>query len=525
MKQTIIIFCLILFIGAFLRFWHLGGVPISPNWDEAALGYNAYSLLKTGKDEYGTAFPLVLKSFGNFTPATYAYLTIPAIALFDLSAFSVRLPSAILGTLAVIGAFFLSYQLFSLQSERKTRNSNLSLLVMFLFAISPWHIQFSRIAYEASIAFTLSLYGFLFFLLGIKRPFFFMLSAFLYGLSMHSYHSQRLFVPLFVIGLTLIFCKQLLKTKKQLIIPIFIGILFLIPFLFFTATGQTEQITGRFSQTSVFSKNTNEEITIFDAPIFAIPYEIAYGYLSHFSPNWLFITGDNDRHHAPSTGLLYLWEFPFLLVGIVLILFSKTRFRSIMILWILLAPIAASLTTEVPHAVRTLLILPSLQIATALGLEQAYLPIRRFSLFIRGAIIGAFFLIVLFFIMQYFHLYFFQMNHESSRFWQFGFEHAVNYVEQNKQNYKKIVISTKLEQPYIFFLFYTKYDPKKYLARGGTKNGTTQSFDIFEFRPITWNEEKHDGSTLYVLDPTQPRGETLHTIRYFDSSEAIIFSK
>src|SRR5258706_13054825 len=173
----IAIFFGILGIAAFLRLWHLGGVPISPNWDEAALGYNAYAILHTGKDEYGVFLPFVLKSFGNYTPALYSYLAIPFIILFHLSAFSIRLPSAIMGIIAVAGTFFLAKELLSLASSNKERNTILSFLTMLLLAISPWHIQFSRIAYEANPALTFCILGFLFFLLGLKKPLWFILSA------------------------------------------------------------------------------------------------------------------------------------------------------------------------------------------------------------------------------------------------------------------------------------------------------------------------------------------------------------
>ncbi|KKQ38117.1 MAG: hypothetical protein US53_C0001G0022 [Candidatus Woesebacteria bacterium GW2011_GWA1_37_7] len=46
------ILLLIILLAAFLRFWKLGSYP-ALNADEAAIGYNAYSLLETGKDEHG----------------------------------------------------------------------------------------------------------------------------------------------------------------------------------------------------------------------------------------------------------------------------------------------------------------------------------------------------------------------------------------------------------------------------------------------------------------------------------------
>ena len=66
-------------------------------WDEAALGYNAYSILETGRDEYGQILPIIFKSFGDYKPGFYVYLTLPFIKVFGLNELSVRLPSIILG--------------------------------------------------------------------------------------------------------------------------------------------------------------------------------------------------------------------------------------------------------------------------------------------------------------------------------------------------------------------------------------------------------------------------------------------
>ena len=86
---------LILILAFFLRFYKLGKVPPSLNWDEASIGYNSYCLLKTGKDEYGIKLPLFLRSFGDYKPSLYTYLTIPAVAFFGLTELAVRFSSAL----------------------------------------------------------------------------------------------------------------------------------------------------------------------------------------------------------------------------------------------------------------------------------------------------------------------------------------------------------------------------------------------------------------------------------------------
>ncbi len=532
MKYTILIFSLIIFIATFLRIWHLSGVPITPNWDEVSLGYNAYSILLTGKDEYGELLPLSIRSFNDYKPPMYVYAAIPSIAFFGLNAFAVRFPSVIMGVLAVIGTFFLTRELLLLDRSNKHALS-ISLLASFLLAISPWHVQFSRVAYEANIALSFTIFGLLFFLMGLRKSMYFIPSVIFYGLALHSYHSQKLFIPLFTVGLCLLFIKQINISKKYLCILLCIIFLFLSPFIYFVSQNQLYKITGRFSQTSIFNNansKTNSSNTyfginylLFDFPVLTKLYEIPSNYLSHFSPKWLFITGDNDRHHAPSTGLLYIWEAPFLFAGLLTLLCRNSKLRSILFLWLFLAPVPASLTSEVPHAVRTLLFLPSFQIIIALGIYVSFFYFRKFSIAKQLIFFAWITVIVIFLFFQYFYLYFFQMNHEVSNVWQFGYGDAVSYVNQHREQHKKVVVSTKLEQPYIFFLFYTRYDPKSYLSNGGTRK--TNAFDIFTFREIDLQHEVHDGKTLYVLAPIEMPSNPLHIIRFFDSNPAIIFSE
>src|SRR3990167_6856775 len=104
---------LIVLLAVFLRFWQLGSVPPSPDWDEAALGYNAYSIMQTGKDEYGKFLPVILRSFDDYKPALYAYLIIPFIKIFDLNILAVRFPSALFGVIGVIFTYLLVKELFS----------------------------------------------------------------------------------------------------------------------------------------------------------------------------------------------------------------------------------------------------------------------------------------------------------------------------------------------------------------------------------------------------------------------------
>lgn len=525
---------IIIAIAVALRFWQLGKVPVSPDWDEAALGYNAYSILRTGRDEYGTFLPLTLRSFDDYKPPLYAYLAIPAVAIWGLDTWVVRLPSAVMGILAVVGTYALVRELFG----RTLFASRLALVASFLLAISPWHLQFSRIAFEANIGITLNIWAVTFFLWGLRRPSFMGFSAFLFGLGLYAYHSERIFLPLLITLLAIIFWRELWLNKKALVLGIVIGALTAAPLVpVFLSQNTLMRLRGTSplaDQTGLLAQSVrkleedqargNPWGVVFDNRRIVWAKTILEGYLSHYSLRWLFLTGDNDRHHAPDTGLLYLWELPFLFWGLFVTARKGGRLARILLGWFLLAPIPASPTSELPHAIRTLIFLPTFQIFVSWGLLSAYQLIQRKSTWLVKGLVGVVLLFIALNIGQYFDLYFRHTNREFSRFWQYGYKEAVEYAQKNRAKYRKIVVSTKLEQPHMFFLYFTRYDPAKYLAEGGTASGgfaeAHNRFDIYEFRPINWDKEPHDHNVLYIGTVNEIM-HPLTTINYLDNTIAI----
>lgn len=530
-------------IATSLRFWQLGTIPPSLDWDEAALGYNAYSILKTGRDEYGTWFPRVLRSFDDYKPPIYAYLAIPPIALFGLEPWVVRLPSAVMGIFAVVGVYVLvkkliEYSGFSHTSEFLQMLPGISSM---LLAISPWHIQFSRIAFEANIGVTINIWAVISFLYGLTSSRWLAVSAFLFGLGLYAYHSERIFVPLLVLLLAVVFRNDLRRHKKQVFLAVLVGMITVAPLIpVFTSQTTLMRLRGTSSladQTGLLARSVtkleydrergNPWGILFDNRRIVWAKTLIEGYLSHYSLRWLFLTGDNARHHAPDIGLLYLWELPFLIGGLYIVGRKGGKMGKILLGWFLIAPVAAAPTTELPHAIRTLVFLPTFQIFTAVGIIAAlsnniHNKYQKLSAYGTGALIILF---LIFNISYYLHLYFGHTNHEYSKFWQYGFKEAVAYASAHKNEYRNIVVSTKLEQPHMFFLFYLKYDPVKYLEEGGTRSGgfaeEGNRFDVYEFRPIQWEKEVRDGSILYIGTPQEISSSGLLTIKYLDGTDAI----
>lgn len=547
MKKNILLIIIVV-IAALLRLWQLGNVPSSPDWDEAALGYNAYSILQTGKDEYGKSFPIVLQSFADYKPALYMYLAVPSIALFGLDIFAVRLPSAVFGILTVVATYFLVYELF--------RRKDIALLSAFLLAISPWHIQFSRVAFEANVGVALNVFGLLFFLKGLKKPFFLSLSAIIFGLSLYIYQSQKVFTPLFVLLLIVIFRKEFFSlAKKYLIAAFLVGFLVALPMLTLILTDK--QALARAKGVSIFSvetpySRTQKQLYIDDkenknyaGALVHYKYvtygrEVIAGYLAHYDLKWLFIKGDLERHHAPNMGLLYLWEMPFLLIGLYVLLFGRFpgKTKSLLFLWFLLVPIPASITFDIPHAVRTLNFLPTFQIFIAIGILSAYQFIIKYKntklfTFSYLPLVSIYLLFALFNFFYYLNQYFVQQNYFYSQFWQYGYKEAVEYVKQNENNYKKIVVAsqTPLDQSYVFFLFYLKYPPQEYQKAQDKIDSLSGSFEDkhafskYEFRPFNWDGEKEERNVLFIGRPQDfPKGVSKKEINYLDGNPAIIFA-
>jgi len=516
-KKVGLLLLAILVLAFILRFWDLGKVPISPDWDEAAFGYNAYSIIQTGRDEYGKFLPVIFRSFDDYKPGLYTYLVIPSVYVFGLNIFAVRLPSAVFGVFAVLVTFYLVRELF--------KRDSYGLIAALLLAISPWHLQFSRVGFEANVGDALNIFAALFFIKGLKKPWFLALSTLCAALSLHAYQSEKVFTPLFMLLLIAIYFKDLMKIdKKKILVAFFVGIVITLPLI--NAIVTDKNVLLRAKGTSIFQDQDwllKDQITIlqhsvaegdklgflFDnRRVFYIKTVIA-GYLVHFNPNWLLIKNDIARHHAPDMGLIYLWEFPFILIGIYSLLFHKFDKKTKLFIfgWFLLVPLPASITTELPHPVRTLNFLPTWQIFTMLGLGTAYGFWRNIKNSIFKIILAVFFLGVVFFnFFYYLNQYFVQQNYYFASDWQYGYESAIKSMQEEKKNYKKVVVSdhAPMDKSYMFFLFYLKYPPSAYQVVGATSSGNFAAhhgFDKYEFRPINWDKEEKNPDILYIGTP------------------------
>jgi len=507
---------LILVVAFLIRFINLGSTP-ALNPDEAALGYNAYSLILTGRDEHGASWPLHFKSFGDYKPGGYVYLAIPFVKILGLTPLAVRLPNLVLSLLAILFLYKLVLLL--------TKNYLLSSLTAFVLAVSPWHIHFSRGAWESSAALSLIVIGTYFFFKSIKEKFTLNFSLFTFNfiLSLYIYHSARLIAPLLALSLCLLYFKFLIKKIPQIFLPLSLAVLLATPVLFsFLNNGGTARIGGVGLMADSGPASRSEELLNQHSGVKLVNrimhnrrvlYLVSWGekYFSHFDMNFLAINGDEvPRSKSPEMGQIYLLEVPLLILGIIFLIKSNLfnpKSKIFIFLFLFISPIASSLTFQAPSALRALAMVIPLTILIACGIYQ-------FIIFVSKLKFKKILLVILIALYTYSIAYYFDSYflHYAKRYpfaWQYKFDELVPYLESQKNNYQNIYITNKYDQPYILFLFFSKYPPQQIQSQikltQPDKFGfsTVLGYDNYHFTKIDWNSIPNK-SLVITSDETAP---------------------
>ncbi len=459
---------LIIVLAFFLRFYKVTEDPPSLNWDEVAIGYNAYSIMKTGRDEWNQPWPIHFKSYGEYKLPVQIYGSIPGIAIFGLNEQGVRITPVVYGTLTVLLMFFLGRVLF--------KSRAVGLLSAFCLAISPWHIQLTRASFESSFSVFWIVMAMWFLIKGFKKPIWLIWSMIPFAISVYTYNSARVFSPLFIFAILIIYRKELFKFKKYLagaFILFAILMLPLIPF-FITTHG-----TSRYKLVSVTDdpglvprideargKSTLPEplkrLVLNRATYVSVA--VVGNYLAHFTPQFLFISGaPHHQHNVQGMGELYYWQAPFLLIGLFLLFKKRHPSRALLIAWILLSIVPVSITNDsIPHALRTLIAAPFYQLIIAFGLYQSWLYLNKKDHWFVPVSVSLLCGTVLISLAIYLANFYLIYPVKYSKDWQYGYKQVVNYLVANQSKYDEIVFSRTYGEPHMFTLFYSQYDPAKF---------------------------------------------------------------
>ena len=494
MKQRLFLrlFTFILIVATGLRLYGITSFPPSPYWEEVALGYDAYSILETGKDHHGNSFPIVaFESFGDWKPALYFYALVPFIKFLGLTELAVRLPAALSGIAIVIGVGILARQFV----EKKKRNI-FQLIVMGVTAISPWAIQFSRAGWEVNLATALILWGVVLFMKGLekkKRKLWFLIgSVVLLSLSMYAYHSAKVVAPLLGLGLAILWFKKKEKNLAQLIISAGVALVLISPIIFSLGSSQTNQ---RFTETSIFSdssvieeSNLRKERagnTLLSRVIYhryvLFTKEILQNFFDHFQADFLFVSGDvNPRHSIQYMGTFYHLEAVFLILGFYALFSRKNKYGWFLLWWLVIGIFPAALTKTTPHALRILPTLPVWMILIGLGIQESLNLFKKYKKVLVVMIVLVYLASMSMFWRFYSKIYPELYADE----WQDGYQEEILKIEALRgQNPDDIIhISREKGRPAMYYWFYTQTDPREVQAEN--KTAKKDQGEFLEFKNL-----------------------------------------
>lgn len=541
-----IVFILVILITLVTRYYMLNRLP-ALNADEAAIGYNAYSLLQTGRDEHGHPWPIHFQSFDDYKPGLYFYIVMPFVALFGLSVWSVRIPGALFGVLNVFAIWLLVKEIFP-EHKIKFGRINISLydLSAFLLAISPWHIHFSRGGWEVNAATTFVTLGVYFIVKSTRKGSTNLIYAICFlAASLYTYHAARIVVPLLVVAISLIYRNYFWSKKnfRQMVTYGLFAVVLSIPLILSIFSGD---VGSRAGGVSIFAdpghvsrinelRGQHGSLTSLPARLIhnkPVVYTLEFGenYMTHFWGEYLFLSGDEiQRNKVPEMGLLYLFQLPLVLIALVDIAKRHKKWW-VILFWLLIAPIPAALTFQSPHALRSQSMVIPLTIISAWG---GYL-LLEFLHNLKPKVISRLgyaiiLLAIVWNIALYFHQYYSHMAKTFPFSSQYGVEELVSYVSQRKDEFEKIYVTDRYDQPYILFLFYLKYPPSEFqrdhMLEGRDKFGfaTVKRFSNFIFGEINWDEVRNDRGTLIVGTDKEIPNEEANVVKkiYFPNSKPV----
>jgi len=501
MRSRLVLVSIIVFsLALCLRLVKVSEIPPALSWDEVSIGYNAYSILKTARDEHGRFLPQdTFVGYGDYKPPLAVYLTVPSIALFGLTEFAVRLPSVVFGAGSVILLYFVIWELL--------RSRAVALVGSLSLAVSPWHINLSRAGFEANIGLFFVLLGVLLVLVARRLPRMWFVAWVPLVAAVYTFNSSRYFAPFIGVGLFVYCGKEIVKHKRAVLSGICLAILLLLPIVphLISKEARLRLVEVNIFSDSAIIEDSNgaiaQEGNSWSAKILhnrRVGYVQSFldHYLDHFSPDYLFIKGDgNPKFSTQDVGQLYVLDLPFLLVGLYIAFFSFRKEALLLLYWLLMAIIPAAVARETPHALRTLNSLPVWHVFIGLGLVSVAQKKLVYILIALGyaASVG-----------YYLHNYYTHYPRTYSSEWQYGYKQALEYVRLEGGAYKTVYISEYIGRAYMYTAFYSQYDPqlfvkikKSYFDAAGFYH--VDGFDKYVFNNIP--PEKLEEDTLYIYPP------------------------
>ncbi len=437
----------VIVLAAILRFWDLTGNPPGLNWDEVSHSYNAYSLLKTGRDQWGQAFPFPnFRAYGDYPTVLNLYMTVPAVAILGPTDFAARFPHALLGVLSCLLIFTAAYYW--------SKHKCLSLFAAFLYAVSPWTLFPSRAVFQSNWSVFLLTLGLALYFSRHKLH-----SLWIFMLSLLAYHNTRIFIPMILPFVVYPLRKNLQQLTAGILVFLLSVILLLSPEVRARNSWVGIVDSGAIAyleQSRNLSKLTPElSRLIYNRPVYFVS-KLAKNYFGYFSPQFLFFKGGTQyQFSVPGFGLINPVLAPFFYLGV--IVFIKRR-QYLLLAWLVLSPLPAAITRDPYAVIRSTTMLPVIVLAVSAGLlyVSGFLKRRWHTLFWST-------FLVLFSLSGYYYSYFKDYPRDFSRDWQYGYKQLVEYIKPKFSEYDRIVITKYYAEPHEYVLWYWPWDPAAYL--------------------------------------------------------------
>ena len=481
-KIEILIFSIILAVGCLSRVLFLDRFPAGLNQDEAFAGYEAISLMRTGADSFGYHLPVYLTTWGSGMNALSSYLMIPWIALFGNNIWCVRIPQAILASIAIAACFLLV--------KKITSDNKAALISMFVLAINPWHFMMSRWALESNMAPLFMLFATLFFCIGIEKPKFLILSAINYGLCLYCYALYWPFTAAIIfLQLVYIIIMKKFKLNRYYLISGVVLFLMALPLMLFL----------------LVNKGFIEPIS---TPFFSVPRLIGFRG-SEFSFDDMFdklrntieiIISQDDGliwNVTPKYGIFYKFGLPFVVLGLIYLIkefVKKSRKKEFSYEMFILIQIAVSLlisSMTYTNINRANYFFIPLIICMGLG-------IHFISTFFKKEVVKNNFLIIglgimLCYFCTFVDYYFTDYAKEIGYYFSDGVDDAIKFADTfdteifvtNSINYSKV-------------MFFTAVDPQEYRNTVQYKNYPSMYLDIYGFGKYHFADYQYEINPNYV---------------------------
>ncbi len=392
-----------------------------------------------------------------------------------LSYWSVRLPSALAGIGAVYLTYLLSKTLLSLKSDKDKNVEVTSLIAALLLACSPWHIHISRGGYEANLALALGLLGIIYLINFIANPsskaFYISLGAF--TLSMYTYYTTKMFIPLLIIVLLLWGWVYLQKSKTYVVHSLKYLALFFIVCLPIGYLGLFDKGQARFQTINIFANPQVQERVIaarakYPADSFTVSLlenkytyyvrDFLEYYFDNLSGQFWYVSGDSSlRYTVGNHGMFYLIEVPFLLIGIILMFKNNKKVAVLLLAWLLLAPLPTSLVGKA-YGLRSLAMLPIPMIFVAYGLANSLNAVRKYKYPAIVSVAVIYCISVINWSARYIVLY-----PTYGQYWYDSMQkEMIDYAKANEDDYDNIILTRFYGKTEMYYAFYEKVEPQQY---------------------------------------------------------------